>query len=424
MRLPQRAREERGVAMIVVLAFMVLAIPATTAALSFTATVSQDSREQRARATEQFSAVGANDYAIFRLLHEPGFKEGLVPGVPVQEILPLNGGDVAVTWEKRGSPGATLPPNPPAVLSTSKGATPATIPADTPTTVTYTIQVTNDGPDPADLLQIHDGLPPHAVYLTGTTTGVTTSDPSVFAFDDGQGGAVFQFLTWDLTTQLQPAEFATLQFQVQMDAPEGHYCNEAWADPGGKATGTGPTAKLQVGAPVEPLCVNELVEVRKTVDTSSAPSGTPTVFRYRIEVENASASSQSFTWIYDVLPAGFTYQSGSVSGDITTSNPFAWFSGGQQRLFWLFFFGKSLDPAQTKFLEFDASATLSSGSYTNQAWVGFNGLLNSAYTYPTAEVTVFDVFDVTVSDGETTSTAQVWVGDDGFEVTEWELVQS
>ena len=422
MSIRERVSGERGVATIVVLAFMVLAIPTMAAALSFSATVSNSAKHLRDATSGRLSAVGGNDYAIYRLIHEPGFKESLVPGVPVNATLPLNGTDVTVTWEKVGVPGGTVPPVPPAVLQTAKLVSPASIPADTPTNVTYTIDVTNTGPATVTVDRIKDGLPPYFDYVTGTTTGVTTSDPSIFGFADGQGSPLFRVLTWDIGQTLGPAGSIMLQFQALVDAPDGHYCNEAWADPGGKETGTGPAAKLQSGVPTEPLCDNEAVDVRKTVDLPSASAGVETTFRYRIEAENLSATQRDMYWILDILPPGFVFDSGSVSGDITTSNPFAWFSGGQQHLSWFFFFGKSLDPAQTKHLEFDATATLSTGTYANQTWVSVENLASSAYTYPTADVTVWDVFDLTVTDGNTTSIAQVWVGPDGFEVTEWEIV--
>jgi uncharacterized repeat protein (TIGR01451 family) len=423
-RLQRLIRNESGVAMIVVMGFMALTIPVVTAALAFASTASNNANVASADTTSSFTAAAASDYAVFKLLHTAGFKETLVAGVPVQEVLPINGEDAVVSWTKRGVPGATTPPEEPTVFSMTKVVDIAVVPADTPTTVTYTIEVSNFSAATATLDEIKDGLPPYFDYVDGTTTGATTANPTSSSHDSGQGGILFRHLVWAMGVELAPAQSLSISFDAIVDAPDGYYCNVAWSNPGGHDTGTGPTAKVQVGAPATTLCDNETVDVRKTVTPEIAASGVATTFTYRIEIENLSAVDQDYFWLIDLLPPGIIFDGGTVVGDITTRNPFSWFVGDQQRLFWLLFGAGTLGPGETKHLEFQATGALDAGTYENQVWVSFDAIGETAYSFPTARITVFDVFDIAITNGQTTSTAQIWVGGDGdYTVTEWEQLQ-
>jgi uncharacterized repeat protein (TIGR01451 family) len=415
---------ERGVTMIVVLGFMALTIPAVTAALAFAATASNSAKVASQDTTASFTSAGASDYAVFKLLYTSGFKETLVAGVPVEEVLPINGEDAVVSWTKRGVTGATTPPEEATVFSTTKVVDTVTVPAGTPTTVTYTIQVTNTEPATVTIDEIRDGLPPYFDYVSGTTTGATTANPTSTSHDSGQGGILFKHLTWAMGVELAPSDSLSISFDALVDAPDGYYCNVAWANPGGHDTGTGPTAKIQVGAPSTTLCDNETVDVRKTVAPEIAASGVASTFTYRIEIENLSAVDQDYFWLIDLLPPGVIFDSGTVVGDITTRNPFSWFVDGQQRLFWLLFKAGVLLPGETKYLEFTATGALDAGTYENQVWVSFDAIGETAYSFPTARIEVFDVYDIAIANGQTSSTAQIWIGGDGdFYITEWEQVQ-
>jgi hypothetical protein len=181
-----------------------------------------------------------------------------------------------------------------------------------------------------------------------------------------------------------------------------------------------------VGTPADPLCDTEAIEVRKTVTPSVATSGVETTFHYRIEIENKSASNRRSCWMWESLPPGFTPVGGSVTGNYASGNGYWGTVNGQQVMFWPFwclFGGKVINAGQMKYTEFDARATLTPGYYSNQVWVNFDTWLNSAYSGPTAEVQVFDVYDLVVANENVSATAQVWMGaNNSYEVTQWQVV--
>jgi uncharacterized repeat protein (TIGR01451 family) len=295
---------ERGNAMILVLGFMALTIPVVTGALAFSATASNSARVASADTASSFTAAAASDYAVFKLAHVAGFKETLADGTPYNEVLPINGEDAVISWTRRLGPGATTPPAPPTVFTTTKIVDTTSVAANTPTTVTYTLEVTNVGAAPAIVDEIRDGLPPYVDYVSNTTTGATTANPTKTVHDSGHGWVLFRNLVWDLGVELAPLESLSISFNAEIDAPDGHYCNLAWANPGGQDAGSGATAKIQAGTPATTLCDNETVAARKTVTPEFASSGVSTTFRYRIELENLSAIQQEIFRLVDLLPPG------------------------------------------------------------------------------------------------------------------------
>ncbi len=423
MRLRSLVRSESGAALIFVLAFMAIAMPITAAALSLASTAALDSRVKTTTALSQYANLGGNQYGIWRLTEETGYADSLVAGVPDVQIISLNGEDLTVTWEKLAAPGGVPPAPGSSPLSTSKIVSASSIPADTPTALTYTIDVRNDGTVDSPVWRIRDGLPSGFSYQAGTTSGITTADPTIVV--GGAGGDSFEYLTWDLSSQsinLSPTQSVSLQFDAIANAPDGVYCNTAWADPGGQSTGSGPTAIVTAGAG-SGLCDAQALAIRKTVDKETIPSETPTTVTYSVEIENTGPSQVSLFWLRDILPAGVIFTSGSVGGDITSSNPFVWTSGGRQNLNWIFFFGLDIDPAETRTLTFDAVADLPSGVHQNEVWAFTWPLTNTAYSWPTADITVFDVFRVTTGDGTLQSSATLWLGQDDYTIKDWDVIQ-
>lgn len=418
-------QSERGiVAMSVVMAFMAFALPIVTATLAFTATAAISSRESRNASTNQFTVTGAMDYAIYKLVHVDTFRQSLSGGDPAYESITLNNSDGLISWTKRVDPGGTSPTEI-ATLQTTKTVTPTSVPANSTTDVTYTIQVENVGGQNASLVYIKDSLPSGFDYVTGTTTGATTADPTVSHWDDGNGNH-FTYLKWQVSTDLAPSASLSISFEASLSNPDGYYCNVAWTQPGSISSGTGPTAKIKVGTPTDTLCDNEAIQVRATVTPSSAVAGVSQTFHYRIEIENNSSTTRTACGIVDLLPKGFTFVIGSVTGDITGTNPFLWTNSDGQHARWVFCSGSNtgipISPGTTKYLEYDATAQPDTGVYDNQVWVSFASLLNSAYSGPTAEVSVFDVYDVSVSNSTTSVTAQVWMDSNGsYYVTEWQV---
>lgn len=101
----------------------------------------------------------------------------------------------------------------------------------------YTITVNNPGAD-ATLNSISDTLPPGFTYTPGSSTGATTTDPSIAG----------QVLTWAGPFAIAAGSSVTLHFDVTVSSVAGTYTNQAAADAGAAGiAGTGPTAPITVG---------------------------------------------------------------------------------------------------------------------------------------------------------------------------------
>ena len=115
--------------------------------------------------------------------------------------------------------------------------------ADSPTSVAgsqngYTITIENPNPNPVTLSSITDTLPAGFSYVSGSTTGVTTSDPIISA----------QMLTWTGPFVVAASSSVSLHFAVIVASMPGDYLNEAGGEAAGGFTviGTGPTARITV----------------------------------------------------------------------------------------------------------------------------------------------------------------------------------
>jgi uncharacterized repeat protein (TIGR01451 family) len=103
----------------------------------------------------------------------------------------------------------------------------------------YTITVSNPNAAAASLNSITDTLPAGFTYTAGSTTGVTTTDPTIAG----------QTLTWSGPFAVAASSSISLHFGVTVASTPGQYFNEAGADASGGDTvsPTGPTAPITVG---------------------------------------------------------------------------------------------------------------------------------------------------------------------------------
>jgi len=102
----------------------------------------------------------------------------------------------------------------------------------------YTIVVTNPNAAAATLSSIVDTLPAGFSYTAGSSSGATTTDPSVAA----------QVLTWAGPFNVPAGGTLSLHFAVTVSTANGTYFNQATADAGGQTVaGTGPTAPITIG---------------------------------------------------------------------------------------------------------------------------------------------------------------------------------
>jgi len=102
----------------------------------------------------------------------------------------------------------------------------------------YTITVSNPNAAAATLSSIVDTLPAGFSYTAGSSSGATTTDPTVAA----------QVLTWTGPFNVPAGGTTTLHFGVTVASANGTYYNQATADAGGQTVaGSGPTAPITIG---------------------------------------------------------------------------------------------------------------------------------------------------------------------------------
>jgi uncharacterized repeat protein (TIGR01451 family)/fimbrial isopeptide formation D2 family protein len=230
----------------------------------------------------------------------------------------------------------------------------------------YTITVSNPNSEPVDLDSISDALPAGFGYVSGSTSGDVTSDPTI----------VGQILTWEAiegSLVTIPAEDSiSLHFGVTVASEPGSYFNEATATAGGFTTqSTGPTAQVIVEA-LEPPTVT------KTADTATSLIGGAN--GYTITVANPNGESVQLASISDTLPAGFAYVPGSTTG-ATTADP----SVAGQTLTWT---GPFPVPSSGNVsVHFGVTVAGTPGQYFNEATADASGFTITP-TGPTAPVSV------------------------------------
>ena len=106
----------------------------------------------------------------------------------------------------------------------------------------------------------------------------------------------------------------------------------------------------------------------KTVQPNSATGGVPTTFTYQITVDNIGTDPLNLVTIYDLLPSSdFSYVNGSTTG-VTTNDPEI--SGNELKWDGLTY---TIPSGDSTTLDFQAQATLSTGTYCNEAYVDPGG---------------------------------------------------
>ena len=214
--------------------------------------------------------------------------------------------------------------------------------ADNPTSAAgatngYNITISNTNPDAVTLSSITDTLPAGFAYVSGSTTGVTTSNPSVAA----------QVLTWSGPFVVPANGSVTLDFSVTVANAAGDYYNEAGgvADGGYTVLPTGPTALITVTSlkststtytGSSSVQYSDSVALSGTLlDTSGAPVGIAgKQLDFTLGTQNASASptnasgNASTSLVVTQTPGSVTTVQTAFAGDLTysasnDSDPFA-----------------------------------------------------------------------------------------------------
>ncbi len=170
-------RGERGaMAVTMLLAFLVLAVPLAIGAAQTSGQLARNSRVYDNRLTGMYAAGSGVEIVLAELLSDPDFDAGLTPANPsTEQTVESNGETITVTVTKIFT-GETLEGQ---GMDIKKVVTPTSASADVPETYTYTITLTNIGTGTYDINQVVDLLPAGFAYVPLSTTGLTTSEPSI-----------------------------------------------------------------------------------------------------------------------------------------------------------------------------------------------------------------------------------------------------
>jgi len=114
--------------------------------------------------------------------------------------------------------------------------------------------VYNTSGGPAYLTSISDTLAAGFSYVNGSTSGTSTSDPSI----------VGQTITWNLARTITAGSYITLSFAAVTSSIIGTYNNNASASGSDFTTvSTGNTAPVTLNPPPPPLGTLNLVKTRR-----------------------------------------------------------------------------------------------------------------------------------------------------------------
>ncbi|MDO8530893.1 MAG: DUF11 domain-containing protein [Dehalococcoidia bacterium] len=183
-------------------------------------------------------------------------------------------------------------------MSVTKTVTPVVVVAGG--NVTYTVTLANNSSgQTAHTTRFVDTLPSGFSYVTGSTTGAFTSNPSI------TGGVT---LTWNVVLTVPYGSPASFSFQAASATAWGLHFNDIRAEGSDFATvATGPTAATTVGD----------IQITKTVDQANVNGGE--TITYTVTTRNVGSGTINIVRFEDVLASGFTYVTGSTSGAMTVN---------------------------------------------------------------------------------------------------------
>ena len=227
------ARDERG--QVLVLVLIVLAV-GTLMATSFLTAESTDllsARESSAHLSDRTAADAGVEHGMWRVRYDPTFVAALPVSTPVSYQKTVDGMPVTISVALIPTPTPVATPTP---LSTpspghnvqvGKTVDPAyAVPGQT-TVFTYTIQIDNTGTATIKLEQVWDILPQGFTYVPGSSSGITTAEPTL-TMQSGQ-----QKVDWEFDSphpSIPSGQSATQVFQATATPLDGIYYNEAWVE--------------------------------------------------------------------------------------------------------------------------------------------------------------------------------------------------
>ncbi|MDA1279626.1 MAG: hypothetical protein O3B95_06225 [Chloroflexi bacterium] len=277
-----RAAGQRGfstltLSLIGLIAGSALAVPALQLAVGALATADRSSASNHARS--------AAEHALWRLKYDPTLHSLMTGSPPATDyILSLPNGNAGVNIAASSDP----PPN--EGLRSSIVVSPTVIEPGTPTEVMFTLTLINDDVVPHDVTRFRAvPLLFPTSYVTGSTTGATTTDPSLF----------FGIYTWDLISAVSVPGFGgttSITWRMNFDLPEGQY----WTEGIVSVTGSG-SIFTPLDAYVRAVVIND-IDVSTTVAPNSVSAGSQQTFRYTVTFTNNGPVPYTVEWLKHYVP--------------------------------------------------------------------------------------------------------------------------
>lgn len=448
-------RGSRGaIAIPLLLAFLVLAVPVALGTMTLMDTLLVGSRTFEDILVRQYSASAGAEEAFWLVANDSSFTDLLTPVDPCgTTALQMNDQAVSVnvcgvyTTSEIGGQG---------VIAT-KSVIPTTAPVGVLTTFTYTIMLANESTDAVTIKAIFDYLPPGFTYVAGSTGGLTSGDPGTNLNNTKSCDVKPYRLFWNLESEgisLGALQESVMTFQATATLSEGLYLNQAsvryipWWSPTGNSVDvyTPYTAEVTVGGGT-PYCGYDLnVRFFKDVQPPTVEPGVETEFTYTISAENMSSGSRYVCAIDDRLPPGFTYVTGSAGeypSNIDLAEPTLVWDDNSGR--WLLNWGGSsgslppmveLAPAEIRTQVFRAMATPDPGvDYFNElsgVWSkdlagghcktgGDDGGVAQGGVSGSSQVQVLMAYDIDASTGGQSVLSRVQLlGGGQFQILSWQ----
>jgi hypothetical protein len=360
-------------------------------------------------ASASIDAQSAAEHALWRLRFDPAVHDEMTGSPPETDyILGFPNGDASVNILASSDPPADNG------LTASLMVTPSTIPEDTPTTITYTLTLTND--DTSDHVATRFEANPSGsfspTYLTGTTTGATTQNP---VYQSGEW-------RWELLTPVTVTGFGgttSISWQMSVDEDDGQY----WVRGTVRVENIG-NVDAPLSGSIRATAANDL-EITTIVTPTEVVAGSTQTYSFTVEVTNNGSSDYTPEFIKHWTSTLFDHSTGTTTG-MSIADPSRNHDVINSRWEWTWnITGVTIAPAASATLQFDMTATLLPNTYFATSGLrveedeNANGQETTVSTGDTAPITVVRSFTITATHNGITVTIVANVTASGVEVISW-----
>ncbi len=396
----QRGASTLALALIGLLVGTSLAAPAMQIVVgSFTTT---------AGASASVDARSAAEHALWRLENDPAVHDEMTGSPPSTDyVLGFPTGDANINIVASSDP----PTN--QGLRASINVSPTTIEPDTATEITFTLTLINDGDEAQDVTRFR-AIPLFfsPSYISGSTTGATTQNPTVF----------FGIYTWELLTPVSVPGFGgttSISWRMTFDLPEGQY----WTAGIVRVNGEG-NVYAPLDAYVRAVVIND-IDVSTVVTPNKVTAGSAQTFTYTVTITNNGLTDYTIDWLKHYVPNYLDHVPGSTTG-LTTADPARTLDFINSRWVYTWTPSSVIIPASGFVtLQFDITGSPLPGTIFASSAVRVvedeeaNWLEPTSSTGDTAPISVVRHYTITATQNGQTVTVQITLTNAGIEIISW-----